>query len=455
MKRTLIILYILASALQVSAEALSIDSCRALALQYNKDRQSAALTTKQAEYTRKSTYAMFFPDLSLQGAGMYSTGNGGLSIDLGSMLAPTLANLATMASAYGISLPNVSLPSYDLDYKVGWVYGAGVMLKQPIYMGGKIRAGYSMAKTAVEMARENERLTDAQVIQQTDEAYAQVVKAEELKRVAESYKSLLEELDRNVESAVRHGLRMDNDRMKVQVKLNEVELQLRRADNGVRLAKMNLSHCIGSPLGGDIEVLSEYPEVDDAMALQTTDVSQRPEVALLDYQTQLAEQKVKIARSEMLPQVALLAKYGYTHGVEFNDRTLLEGWSFAGGVTVSVPIYHFGEHTNKVKAAKLKQQQMQLERDNKAEMMLLELTQAANKLDEARLEKELTEKSLAQAEKSMQLSRQQYDAGFETLGDCLESQAQWQQAYQQSVDASFQLYLASVAYMKAAGTLVP
>lgn len=452
--RSLLLAWGLSMSSLLLAETLSIEQCREQALSHNKDRQQAALTTQQAEYTRRATHALFFPDFSLMGLGIYDTGKGSQMLDFNSVLGPTLYSIGTWAAGMGMQLPDISIPDYELDYKFGFLFSGGVMMKQPIYMGGKIRAGYSMAETAVAMARVNERLTDAQVIQQADEAYAQVVKAEQLVKVAQSYQRLLEELDRNVESAIRHGLKMQNDRTKVQVKMSEVELNLRRAENGVRLAKMNLCHIIGRPLDESLQVDGTYPEVDDAQTLQGYDISARPELALLDYKTELAAKELKVVKSEMLPQVALLAKYGYTNGLEFNNRTLLDGWNFAGGVTVSIPLYHFGERANKVKAAQVKQQQAQLERENKAELMQLELAQAANKLDEARLEKQLAEKSLAQCEENMHLSKQQYDAGFETLSAYLESQAQWQQANETSVDASYRLYLASVAYLKAAGRLV-
>ncbi len=436
------------------AQTLTIDSCRILALQYNKDKQSAALTTKQAEYTKKSTYAMFFPEFSFLAVGGYDSGNESLTLDFNSVAAPMLAQIGAMAAGYGVTLPPMTIPTYDLNFKSGWLFTTGVMLKQPIYMGGKIRAAYDMSKMAVEMARQNERLTDAEVIQKADEAYAKVVKAEELVDVALRYQTLLAELNKNVESAIKHGLRLKNDQMKVQVKMNEVELQLRRAQNGVRLAKMNLCHTIGRSLVSDIEVSREYPEIDDAMILQTSDVSSRPEVELLDYQAKMAAQKVKIAKSTRLPQIALLAMYGYSHGLEINDRTLLNGWGFTGGVSVSIPLYHFGERSNKIKAEELKQQQIELERDNKVEQMLLQLNQTANNLDEARLEVSLAQTSLEQAEMNMTLSKQQYKAGFETLSDYLETQALWQQAYETKIEAHFQLYLASVAYLKAAGHLV-
>lgn len=453
MKKSLLYIFFIFS-LPLKAGILSIDSCRVLALQYNKERQQATLVTEQAEYVRRSAKAMFLPNFSIQGLGLYDTGKGTQTLDFNSMLSPMLSGLGQMLAGMGATLPDISLPGYDLKYKIGWIYSGNLVMVQPIYMGGRIRSGYAMAKTAVGIARQNERLTDAQVIQQADEAYAKVVKAMELVEVAQRYQMMLTELDRNVESAVRHGLRMPNERMKVQVKMDEVELQLRRAQNGVRLAKMNLCHVIGRPLLDNVEVSAEYPLVADLIDLPTTDISLRPELAILDAQAEMATQQVHLVRAEMLPQVGLLAKYGYLNGIEFNNKTLFEGWNFAGGITVNIPLYHFGEHVNKIKAAKIREEQARLERENKGEMMMLELMQAANNYDEARMEVQLTAKSLEQAEANVKLSKQQYEAGFETLSDYLEAQAQWQQTYETKVDANFRLYLSGVAYLKAAGRLV-
>ena len=119
------------------------------------------------------------------------------------------------------------------------------------------------------------------------------------------------------------------------------------------------------------------------------------------------------------------------------------------------PCFIFGERTNKVKSAKAKLEQTRLEQENASEKMLLELIQAANNLDEARLETELSDRSLEQAEENMKVSGKQYEVGLETLSDYLEAQMLWQQAYQTRVDAHFQLYVNYIAYLKAAGQLHP
>lgn len=448
MKKTFFVLLLSLAAVPAASETLTIEACRQMALQHNHARKSAIFSTEQALHTQKSVWAQFFPDFSLQAGVFYDTGNGSLGIDGGMLPVGSVGASGFVPSGTYTYFPGVKM-KYDLDA----IFSGSVFLKQPLYMGGKIRASYQMSKMAVALYRQAERKTEAEVIQSVDDAYAKVVKAGELVLVAQKYKALLVELDRNVESAVRHGLRMQNDRLKVGVRLDEVELQLRKAENALRLARMNLCHVTGQPLDTPVEVSSEYPQTESLEQVQTSDVSQRPESAMLEYQTHMAAEQVRVARSSMLPSLALMAKYGYTNGVEFNGRKLLDGWNFGGGVTLSVPLYHFGANAQKVKAAKVKLQLAQEEQADKREMMLLELQQAANNLDEAQLEVQLAQKSLEQAEENMQLSQKQYKAGMETLSDCLEAQASWQKASEMLVDAQFRRYLATVDYRRSAGLL--
>ena len=155
-----------------------------------------------------------------------------------------------------------------------------------------------------------------------------------------------------------------------------------------------------------------------------------------------------------MPKVGLQGAFNYLHGFELNDETFFKDGSFSVLLNVSLPLYHFGERSNKVRAAKAKLEQARLEQENMNEQMLLELAQSVNNLDEARLESTIAERSLQQAEENMRVSRSQYDVGLETLSDHLEAQALWQQAYETKVDARFRLYLNYITYLKATGTLL-
>lgn len=433
-----------------TSELLTLAQCRELALKHNKELAAAYRQTTAAHHTMKSYLGNFFPDFSLTGMGLYSTADGSLGIPGG--------NLPVFMPAAGSQMqPNggfAYFPGLDLKYKLGWIYSGGIQVVQPLYMGGKIRSAYKMAQLGKEMAQQNETLTATEVILRTEQAYAQVVKAGEMKKVATTYYALLEELKKNVESARKHGLKPQNDVLKVQVRLNESELSLRKAENALRLASMNLCHLIGKPLDTSILVSEDLPEIQENAAISSTDITARPEYAILANQTAIAKQKIRLERSELLPKIGVRASYDYAHGLEVNDQPFFYQGGFTALLNVSVPLFHFGERIHKVKAAKAQWEQTKLEQDNLNEKMLLELTQAANNLDEARLESELAERALLQAEENMRVSRKQYEVGLETLTDHLESQTLWQQAYETKTDAHFQHYLAHIAYLKATGQLV-
>lgn len=450
--RKLIFLALAFYAFQANAqeEPLTLEQCRQLALEHNKQVAAAARQTRYAHYTMKSYQGNFFPNLTANGTVLYSTADGSLEIPGGNL--PVFA-----PDAMGQFLPTNSFayfPGIALNYKVRSVWMGGVQMEQPVYMGGKILAAYRMSKLGKQMAQLNETMTMTDIILQTDEAYTLMIKAQEMNQVAQSYHTVLVELMKNVQSAYKHGLKSKNDVLKVQVKLNESELGIRKAENSLRLANMNLCHLIGRPLIGKVTVSEDFPTVEERMELQVNDITSRPEYALLDKQVEVAKQQVKLSRSELLPQVGIRASYDYLHGLELNEQTLFDGSNFSVMLNVSIPIFHFGERSNKVRAAKARLEQIRLEQVDLNEKMYLELTQAANNLDEARLQVALAERSLEQADENRRISKGEYDAGLEPLSDHLEAQALWQQAYETKVDAHFQLYLNYVKYLKAAGKLV-
>ena len=404
-KISIILLSILCPSSLFAQKTLSLQQCREMALQYNKEMAASVKQTESALYTMKSYKGNFFPTFTANGMGLYSTADGGFGIEGGKM--PVI-----LYDAAGNLVPTgiyTHFPGINLDYKVGTVYMGGIRVEQPLYMGGKIRAAYRMSVLGKEMAEMNEALTATEVILKTDKAYALVVKAQEMKKVADKYNAVLRDL--------------------------------------------NLCHLIGKPLVSDIRISGNYPAVEKGMDVQVSDISARPEYAILDKQVEIAGQQVRLNRSELLPKVGIMGAYDYVHGFELNDQMLMDKGSFSVLLNVSIPLFHFGERSNKVRAAKAKLMQSRLEQENMNEHMMLELTQAANNLDEARLESELSDRSLLQAEENMKVSKSQYEVGLETLSDYLEAQALWQQAYETQVDAHFQLYLNYVEYLKAAGRL--
>lgn len=452
----ILLVFFAATLLPLHAQELTLEQARALALENNKDIHKSQLTFEQTGYDVSAYKANYFPKLSLSAADFYSTSKGELTLH-GGNLPIYMFNPAT-----GTYVPNVTVnpdgsytlnqyalfPDQTIEYKVKNVFIAGVQLQQPLYMGGKVGTAYRMSRIGQQIAADNITLTRAQVILRTDEAYVMAVRASQLAIVARQYKGVLEELKKNIDSAVRHGLKTRNDQMKVQVKLNEAELSIQRADNAYHLACMNLAHVVGihDAAPSDTTFNTQLLTLDSRL-------SERPEHSILQHKADLAAEQVHLTDSDFLPNLALLAGYSYANGGEVAGRKFVDSGSAYVGVTFKWNILNFGERAHKIRSAKARQQIAQLELEDADEKMALELQQAKNNWEEAQTEVNLTQIALRQAAENMRLSKSNYDAGLEPLSDLLEAQALWQKAAADAIEAQCQQLLSKTRYLKAAGQL--
>lgn len=455
------------SVLSVTAQTLSLDSCVVMALQGNRELRNAELQVQQREHIRKQYRANFFPKFSIEALDLYGNIDKSLTIDmmqvLPSPVAQTINGVTEQAFAYlvksGILSPDqVAAISSRLqsmrphvDVEIDNVFSGGISVEQPIYMGGKITAAYKMNRIGQQMAEQNLALSEDQVIVQTHEAFALLVKAQSLQRVALRYDSLLNKLHTDVSNAERHGLAHQNDVLKVTVKKQEAALQVLQAENAVTLARMNLCHNIGLPLDSDIKAQESQP-LPEGVNTEAT-IAGRPELALLDLKTQMAAQQVKLDRSDFLPQLGVKANYGYTNGVKLMNERLFDRASFSIMASLKIPLYHFGEGYHKVKAAKLALERQRLEQEELTEKMHLELQQAANRLQESMSEVLITENGVKAAEANLRSSESAYRNGLATLAEHMESQTLWQQAEARHAIARTQLIVNMALYRKAAGIL--
>ncbi|WP_163219819.1 TolC family protein [Bacteroides sp. 224] len=410
-------------------EVMTLEKCRELALKNNNSIAIAERNKAKAEYTQKSYLANFFPKISASGNYLYTQ--------------------AEMNKSLSVSY----LPEMDLSLKLNGTWMAGLQARQPIFSGGKIASGYRISQIGNEISRLNQHLTQTDVIVKTDEAYWMYVQTNALLEVALSYQKVVNELLRNVQNAQEVGLKHTNDVLKVKVKLNEAELQVRQAENGVNLSRKNLCHIIGLPLTTSITLPKPFNDSFSIHFEHTEDYTKRPEYAILEQQVKLKEQQIKLTRSDFLPQIGIMANYGYINGLKMNDSKLLDNASFSVIASVSVPIFQWGEGRNKVRAAKTERDIMQLQRNDMMEMMELELSQALDKCNESMLEVELTSRSLQQAEENMRVSKDRYDVGMETLANYLESQTVWQQAWMEHINAQTRQQLNLTYYKKAVGLI--
>jgi outer membrane protein TolC len=108
---------------------------------------------------------------------------------------------------------------------------------------------------------------------------------------------------------------------------------------------------------------------------------------------------------------------------------------------------------NKIRAAKAERQIMERQRDELTEKMDLEIQQTWHQFSESQLEVAMNTLALEQAEENLKTTRNQYEAGMETLANYLEAQTLWQEASLTLLESKIAQHLNETYYLKAMGRL--
>ena len=415
---------------------------------------------RAAYYERKAAFTKYFPRVNATGAYMRADKEISLLSDdqkhllgnAGSLLSQSLPNfqpIEPMVNAMGQGLVD-ALRTDTRNMSI-----VSVMLTQPIYMGGKIRAYNRIASNVEEVARYAIDREYQNLMVEVDEAYWRVVELQAKKNLAEGYCALVDTLHSNIEKMCIEGFATRADELSVRVKLNEAQLTLIQVDNGLSVSKMLLCQICGLDIDQDIELTDGIPEsVDGTLDVSdevATALVNRPELHSLTLATKIWDDKVRIARSEFLPTVALTGGYVATSPSVFNgfENKLNGMWTI--GIVANIPLITSGERFYKVRAAKARASQSVLEREEAAEKIELQVHQNHRKVIEAIERCNKAHTSREQADENLRYAELGLAEGVIPVSNVLEAQTAWLAAMTETIASAIDLHLAKVYLNKSMG----
>ncbi|WP_295342389.1 TolC family protein [uncultured Prevotella sp.] len=494
MKHKLLILALTTLATSAQAQqTLTLDSCRAMALRNNKTLSASRLQLDMARYNKKAAKTKYLPHISaLGGYELTSREISLLSKDQKSALANAgtnttgalhndIAGALTNLAQQGILTPeqasNLGGMFGQVGSKIGeavnhvgqnivdafrtdtrQMYALSVMLTQPVYMGGAIIAANRMAAIGEEMAQNNIEASTQNTLHSIDQAYWTVVSVHHKKQLAESYLAVVKKLDDDVSKMIREGVATRADGLKVDVKVNEAEMSLTQAENGLALAKMLLCQLCGMDVDSDITLADEnadniVEQANDAQADRAVAMENRPELKLLQNFADMSRQATKLVRAAYLPQVLLTGGYVATNPNVFNgfERKLSGMWNV--GVMVRVPLWNWMEGTYKVRASRIATTIVELERDDIREKIDLQVSQSQFKVKEANRRLAMAIKNVENAEENLRCANLGFKEGVIPTTDVMAAQTAWVQAQSQKIDAEVDVKMSQVNLKKALGVL--
>lgn len=485
-------------------KVLTLEECRTMALEHNKAVKMAQLSVEKAKYEHKAAFTNYLPKVNFIGTYQYtnkpfslvSDEDAQLLTNLGSNLVggiqsavngnahvqqmqqmagqiiqqhPELAPLfsqgtelfnqlgQTVSGALSSGLNATGSRIVDiLNPDLHTAAIMSVMLTQPLYMGGKIRAYDKITRYSEELAGQKLRLEEQQLVLDVDKAYWQVVSLTNKRQLAVAYRDMLQHLDKDVKLMIEEGVATRANELTVGVKLNEAEMTLMRIDDGLVLSRMLLAQTCGMELD-EVPVLADEKLETIHVAVQDVDadadeaLTSRPEIRQLDLATNMLKQKVNIERSAFLPQLALTGGYlatypSFTNGFQKELHGL---WNV--GLTLKIPVWSWGEACHKVRAAKTEAAIAALRYEEVREKIHLQVKQSAFAVNEANRKLALTVGNLEKAEENLRVAKIGFAEGMIPTSDLLAAQTAWVSAESDKIDAQIDIKLTNAAYNKALG----
>mgnify|MGYP001408202714 FL=1 len=481
---------------------LTLDSCRALALRNNKQINVSRLSKEVAMNTRKAARTKYLPKVDVMAGYEFTSRNinllsnkqknmlnnmgtnlgtqvggdlqkgisekmtelvkqGAISMQqaqqIGAMIQQAGAPIGQYAAGIGNTIGQQIVDAFRTDTKS--VFGGAVILRQPIFMGGAIKAANAIADITEEMADNDESLKTQSTIYDIDKVYWTVVSLKHKQKLAYSYRDLVKKLDDDVNKMIRQGVATKADGLKVDVKVNEADMDITRVDDGVTLAKMLLCQLCGIPMTDKITLADEVGNGLETSNVKFTDYqpdstfSNRPEVRLLQNAVDLSEQGTKIIQAEYLPHVALTGGYMITNPNVYNGFQKRFSGVWNVGVTVQVPVWNWFEGRYKVRASRAATSMARMELSDVQEKINLQVTQSRFKVKEARKRLVMANNNVKSAEENLRCAQVGFREGVIPSTDVMAAQTAWQKAHSDKIDAEVDLRVSEVNLEKALGIL--
>lgn len=472
----LALLSLLAPLTSIASDAVSLDSCRAMALRNNKQLRVTAEAVRKAGFQKKEAFAAYLPGIDFNGGYLYNQKD--ISIFAHDQLLPTKTfDLQTQSYQFnlvknpmtgepikgpdGQYIPETValIPKEAMTYDIHNVFFGAITLTQPIYMGGKIVAMNKLTHYAEEAAKAMHNSEAENIIYAVDAAYWQVVSLKAKKKLAVSYVALLDTLHSNVEAMMRQGVATKSDLLTVDVKLNQANVDLTKVDNGLVLSRMALAQVCGLPIDTRMQLADEDSEFLQSSAPIATSYNmadiyaRRQDLRALEMGINALRQKEKVAMSDMLPKVALIGAYTFSNPNMFDGFSKRFSGAFSVGAMVSIPLWHWGGSYNKYRAAQSETRMAEFRLSDAKDLINLQVSQSAFKAQEAVKTYNMTLRNLDKANENLRQATLGFHEGMMTADNVMEAQTAWLKANSEKIDAQIDVRLCDVYLSKVLGTL--
>jgi outer membrane protein TolC len=436
-----------ATDLKIVTGGLTVADCIELALQNNKDVQTAKVKLLEAKGQMTDAIATALPQATFTGSALRNDNSG-------------LFN---------------QKETYELQ----------VLARQPLYQGGVTGAAIDAAAVFAYMTQQELRAAIHRVELNIRSLYLNALLAEELVYVAEQSKRDAQELLKDTRTLKKFGTATRFDVLRSEVRLANVDAELIQIRNAYDVSLTRLLKEMGVSQLSEVRLSDalkyEKIETESSESLFVA-MKQRPELLIGEAMIRLAKDNIKAERATNLPKVYLQGLYmrsypGYSANFDFiggggGDQEDGNGdengdampfdfdvgekvWerTMSGGIVVEWPFFDGFRTDGRVVQAKAQWHRQMIGLKQLEEQVQLEVKQSLLNLASSDKFVQSQEGSVANAQEALRLSQVNFREGTATSLDVINAQTELTRARSNHAQAVRDYQLAGLSLDYATGVL--
>ena len=318
--------------------------------------------------------------------------------------------------------------------------------QQVVYAGGAIDAGIRMAELQRDMAISGQRTTlNAQRFMSLGQ-YLDLFKIQNRMKVYEQNIALTRRLIDDIHAKQEQGMALKNDVTRYELQMETLLLGLRRLHDQQAILNHQLCNTLGiseTLIVPDSTIVSQAFAKGDEQYWQQAALNSSPQMEQSELSTKMAEQQLKLAKSELLPKVAVVAADNFsgpfTYDIPPIDKNI-NYWYVGVGVRYSLSSLF--KQNKKVRQAKTGVLQSHQQQQVVAESLDNQIQQAWTLWQQTYADLDTQKKSVELARQNYEVVNERYLNQLALITDMLDASNIRLNAELQEVDARINIVYA-------------
>jgi TolC family type I secretion outer membrane protein len=327
-------------------------------------------------------------------------------------------------------------------------YSSSISLKQNIYDFGKTSTQVEIQKLNTDSSNVDLESVLDQVVFNVKQGYYGILQAKRNRDVTEEAVKQFEKHLEQAKGFYEVGTKPKFDVTKAEVDLSNAKLNLIKAENALRVARVILSNAMGVPDAPEYSLMDNLTFVKYDITFEDVlkrAYKQRADLRSLLIKKKAAEASIEVSKKDYYPTLSGNAAYGKT-GEKF---PLEDSWNV--GMTIKFPLFSGFSTEYQVEEATSNLNLLKANEETLRQEILLEVQQAYLNLQEARDRIFTAEITVKQAEENLELANGRYAAGVGNPVEVTDAQVAYSSAKTAHIQALYDYRIAQASIEKAIG----